>query len=154
MRVLAEAFLADGEGRTRPPAAERGLKIPGQDKSTALMSLAGEGYYIAGQLPPRARSSRARWPRQGAGAGAPTRASRSLLVDTINRQAAARFSADDLAGAEKLLGEAQGGRPESTRTNFNLGVVAIEKGRFQEDAIRYLNVRLARTPSRSAHRTG
>lgn len=144
--VLAEAYLSDGQGQNAAQAAERGLKIPGQDKNPRLLSLAAEGYYTAGQLTTaRGILERAMAASKAQGQASDARI-RTLLVDTINRQASARFSADDLAGAEKLLGEAKEVDPESTRTNFNLGLVAVQKGDFQQ-ALRYLDVRLARTPS-------
>ncbi len=139
--VLTEAYLADGQGANAATQAERGLRLNGQERNTRLMALAGEGYYGAGQLD----KARAMLERALASTRNDTRI-RSLLVDTINRQAAARFEADDLQGAEKLLHEARDLDADSTRTNFNLGLVAVQKGDFQE-GIRYLNVRLQRTPS-------
>ncbi|HKA91719.1 MAG TPA: tetratricopeptide repeat protein [Haliangiales bacterium] len=144
--ALAEAYLAAGDGQAAAVQAERGLKVPGQEKNTALIALAGEGYYVAGQLPTaRATLERGLAAAKAAGA-APDARLKTLLVDTINRQAAARLKADDASGAEKLLLDAREVDPESTRTNFNLGLVAIEKGRW-DDAIRYLGVRLQRTPN-------
>src|SRR5262249_38125624 len=48
--ALAEAYLAAGDGPAAAVQAERGLKIAGQEKNVQLMTLAGEGYYVAGQL--------------------------------------------------------------------------------------------------------
>src|SRR5262249_44731554 len=138
--------LADGQGANAAQAAERGLRIPGQERNPRLMALAAEGYYAAGQLSSaRTVLEKSLSASKSQGQASDAR-SRALLVDTINRQAAARFAADDLAGAEKLLLEAKEVDPDSTRTSFNLGLVAVQKGELQQ-AIHYLEVRLARTPS-------
>jgi tetratricopeptide (TPR) repeat protein len=143
--TLAEAFLAEGQGAQAATQAQKGLKIPGQEKNTRLMGLEAEGYYLAGQLAPaRQTLELALATARTAGQGVDAR-QRTLLVDTINRQAAARFQADDTAGADKLLLEAREVDPESVRTNFNLGLVAVEKGRWEE-ALKYLQVRLGRSP--------
>jgi len=143
--VLAEAYLADGQGENAATQAEKALRLPGQEKNVQLMALAGEGHYAAGQLP-TARATLSRALASAKEQGLPVDArTRSLLVDTINRQAADRFRTDDIAGAEKLLLEAREIDPESTRTTFNLGLVAVHKGE-NEAAVRYLGVRLARTP--------
>jgi tetratricopeptide (TPR) repeat protein len=145
--VLAEAYLADGQGPSAATQAERGLKLPGQDKNTRLMALAGEGYYVAGQLPTaRAVLERAIATAKATPQGQPDARVRALLVDTINRQAAARFAADDIPGTEKLLAEAKELDPTSTRTSFNLGLVAVHKGDYAA-GLNYLNVRYQRTPS-------
>src|SRR5262249_40236461 len=95
--VLAEAYLADGQGANAARAADRGLKISGQEKNPRLMSLAAEGYYAAGQLATaRAILEKSLSSSKSQGQASDAR-SRALLVDTINRQAAARFAADDLA---------------------------------------------------------
>ena len=144
--VLAEAYIADGQGASAAQQAERGLRLPGNDKNVRLLALAGEGSYVAGQL----LAARAMLEKAQAAARAQNQPldarTRSLLVDTINRQAAARFQADDVPGTEKLLREAQAIDPDSTRTTFNLGLVAVHKGEFQE-ALKYLGVRFARTPT-------
>jgi tetratricopeptide (TPR) repeat protein len=143
--VLAEAYLADGNGASAATQATKGLAIPGQEKNVQLLGLAGEGFYAAGQL----REARSRFERGlaiskekgGAGDARIT----GLLVDTINRQAAERWAADDITGAERLLLEAQAVDPENTRTAFNLGLVAENRG-DHETAIKYLSARLARIP--------
>jgi tetratricopeptide (TPR) repeat protein len=144
--VLAEAYLADGQGPAAATQAERGLKVPGQDKNVHLMTLAGEGYYQAGQLP----QARAVLEKALATAKAqnvpPDARTRNLLVDTINCQAGVRFQADDLAGTEKLLIEARAVDPDSTRTTFNQGLVAEQKG-DHDGALKLLGVRLAKSPS-------
>src|SRR5262249_49578408 len=115
--VLAEAYLADGQGQNAAQAAERGLRIPGQTQNPRFMALAAEGYYAAGQLTTaRGILERAMAASKAQGQASDARI-RTLLVGTIKRPAGARFAADDLAGAEKLLGEAKEVDPESTRTN-------------------------------------
>jgi tetratricopeptide (TPR) repeat protein len=144
--VLIDAYLADGQGQAAATQAERALKIPGQEKSARFMVLAGEGYYEAGQLP-AARGAFERALAAGKGQGGATESrARGLLVDTINRQAGDRLAADDLAGTEKLLGEARELDPESSRTTFNLGLVAVQRGDYNS-ALRYLGVRYQRTPA-------
>ena len=146
LAVLAEAYLADGQGPNAAQQAERALRLPGQEKNLRLMALAAEGYYTAGNLTTaRTMLERAMVAARSQGQGSDARV-RALLVDTINRQASARFQADDLPGAEKLLLEAREIDPESSRTNFNLGLVGVQKGDPQE-ALKYLGIRLARTPN-------
>jgi tetratricopeptide (TPR) repeat protein len=142
--VLIGALLADGQGPNAAAQAEKAMRTPGQDRNPRLMVLAGEGYYAAGQLQP----ARAMFERALAAAprGAPDARTRSLLVDTINRQAGARFAADDLPGAEKLLLEARDVDPESSRTTFNLGLCAVQRGDYG-GALAHLNVRYQRTPA-------
>lgn len=143
--VLAEAYLADGQGQNAATQAEKALKIAGQEKNPQLLALAGEGYYVAGQLP-TARSSLDRSLAAAKAQGLPADArTRTLLVDTINRQAGERFAADDASGAKKLLLEAREIDPDSTRTTFNLGLVAVQEGDW-DTAINYLQQRLQRTP--------
>jgi tetratricopeptide (TPR) repeat protein len=143
--VLAEAYLADGQGQNAATQAEKALKVPGQERNPQLLALAGEGYYVAGQLP-TARSTLDRALAAAKAQGLPPDArTRTLLVDTINRQAGERFAADDVAGAKRLLLEAREIDPDSTRTHFNLGLVAVHEGEH-EAAIGHLEKRLARTP--------
>jgi tetratricopeptide (TPR) repeat protein len=144
--LLAEAYLADGQGQNAATQAERALKIPGQEKNVRLMGLAGEGYYVAGDLA-KARDTLQRAMATAKSQSLPNDAHvRTLLVDTINRQAAVRFNADDFVTSEKLLLEARDIDPESTRTSFNLGLVAVQKGETDK-AIKYLSAMLARTPN-------
>jgi tetratricopeptide (TPR) repeat protein len=148
---LAEAYLADGQGRNAALQAERALKIPAPPTEAAarnsrLLSLAGEGHYLAGELPEARASLESALDLARAAVGGVDSRTRGLLVDTINRQAAASFKADDTAAAEKLLLEAYAVDKDSTRTSYNLGLLAVERGQYPE-AIRYLSVRLARTPN-------
>jgi tetratricopeptide (TPR) repeat protein len=140
--ALAEAYIADGQGVNAATQAERGLKLSGQERNFRLAALAGEGYYVAGQLG-QARSTFEKILADKQGAS--DQRVRQLLVDCINKQAAQRMSKDDLAGAEQLLAQALRVDPESSRTNFNLGLIALEKG-DGDTARKFLAVRLKKTP--------
>jgi tetratricopeptide (TPR) repeat protein len=140
---LSRAYLALGEGGKAATQAEKAVKILANKRElqAEYYALAGQGYYMAGEL------SNARGSFQKALDVKPTDAiSKRDLINTINRQAAARFAKNDLAGAEALLEEALAIDGGSTITNFNLGLVAIEKAQWQ-DAIKHLSVRLKKQPS-------
>jgi tetratricopeptide (TPR) repeat protein len=140
--ALSEAYIADGQGQNAATQAERGLKLAGQEKNFRLAALAGEGYYVAGQLgAARSTFEKILADKQGSS----DQRVRQLLVDTINKQASQRMAKDDMAGAEQLLAQALRVDPESSRTNFNLGLIALEKG-DEDAAIKFLSVRLKRTP--------
>lgn len=139
--ALAKAYLADDQPKEAATTAEKALTLAtAKGHEYALLALAGDAYYDTADLP----SARKKY--EAALAARPNDAqAKSGLVDTINREALLVYKKGDVPGAEKLLLEAYGVDGANVRTNFNLGLLAIE-GKKYADAIRYLSVRLKQTP--------
>jgi tetratricopeptide (TPR) repeat protein len=138
---LAFSYLENNQPTQAATSADRALKIAGQEKSVPLLALAGDAYYDAGDLP----NARDRYTKAHDLNKTDARA-KTGLVDTIVRQAYAKFDKNDIAGAEKILMEAYAVDPESQIVNFNLGVIAVDQGDWQ-NAVKFLQVRLAKTPN-------
>ncbi len=144
---LGEAYIQDGQGANAATQAAEGLKTSKEPRTQVrFYALAGAGYYASGELT-QARMSFEKaivtardnkLPQEGAW--------QTGLLNTINRQAAAKFKAGDLKGAEALLFQARDIDPEHTVTNQNLGLVAIEQKQWSE-AIKYLTNRLKKGPN-------
>ncbi len=143
--VLAQAYIAAGQGDAAALQAERGLKLPGQDQNIELMTLDGEGYYVAGKLVEARRTLEAATATVARAKRPVDVRLRGLLVDTINRQAGEKLKTNDLEACETFLNQAHAIDPESTRTTFNLGLIVLERGR-PVDAIKYLSIRLEKAP--------
>jgi tetratricopeptide (TPR) repeat protein len=143
---LALAFLADGQPKNAATLAAGAVsKVPegardAKQRTVRLRMLAALGHYKAGALGD-ARSEYT----QAYGLDTGNAEVRVGLVNTINGQSAAKFQKGDHDAAEKLLREAYAIDQESINTNFNLGLVAIQKQRFT-DALKFLGVRYKKTP--------
>jgi tetratricopeptide (TPR) repeat protein len=140
MEELAHAYLKNNEASKAAMTAERALAVKGQADNVALLVLAGDSYYAAADLSPaRQKYTKARELNKA------NVSAKNGLIDTIVRQAFARFDKGNTADAQKLLLEAYAVDSESQIANFNLGVIALDQGQFQ-DAIKYLKVRVTKTP--------
>ncbi len=137
---LARAYLSNKEATKAATIAERALAVKGQAENVGLLVLAGDAYYTANDLSPaRIKFQKAH------DLNKTSNQAKSGLVDTIVRQAFAKFDKGATAEAEKFLAEAYAIDSDSQIVNFNLGVVALDGGKYQE-AIKFLTVRLKKVP--------
>ncbi len=140
MAELSRAYLENNEATKAATTAERALAVKGEGDNVQLLVLAGDSYYTAGDLAPaRQKFSKAHDLNKNEGRA------RSGLVETIVRQSFAKFDKGNVSEAQKLLLEAYAVDNDSQIVNFNLGVIALDQGQFQE-AIKYLKVRATKTP--------
>jgi tetratricopeptide (TPR) repeat protein len=138
---LSRAYLEDNQAGKAATTADRALAIPGQADNVSLLLLAGDAYYTSNDL----GVARGKYAKAHELNKTDNRA-KSGLVDTIVRQAYAKFSRDDVPGARKLLMEGFAIDADSTIVNFNLGVIALDEGN-NTDAVKYLTVRYKKTPN-------
>lgn len=138
---LSRAYYGAREYANAATAAERALAAPGGENNLQALLEAGKAHYAAGDLASARAKYEAAWKLSKANQEA-----RVGLVNTINRQAAAKFEANDLNGTEALLREALVFDEDNINTNFNLGLVYLERGKFK-DAVERLSIRAKRTPN-------
>jgi tetratricopeptide (TPR) repeat protein len=138
---LSRSYLENNQNKEAATTAEKALGLPGQAQSVPVLVLAGDAYLKAGEL----GEARKKYSSAYSLNKQENRA-KTGLIETIVKQSFAKFEKGDLPGAQGLLNEALGVDADSTMANFNLGVIALDQGRFQ-DAVKFLNVRAKRTPN-------
>ena|GEM_PF-1203211 len=127
-QALGSAYLGQGQDRKALGTVDKlirnpKLKVPAHDK-TRLLSIAAKAFYNQKKL----KMARARF--EAARKLSPRSVTiRIGLVQTINAQAHAAFLAHNTPLAIKQLNAARQIRPSDSRTNQNLAVVEIQKGR-------------------------
>ena len=138
---LAWAYYSSGKPQEAATIAGKGLEIQGQSDNPRLHGIKAQAHYTAGELP-RALEHYKRVTAMRKN----DREARSGVVNTLNRMAAVPFQAGNLAEAERILTEALRHDNRALSTNFNLGLVFIERDEFAK-AVERLRVRQKRTPN-------